>query len=195
MTWLSKYVRAPLPRVDAARGGIHPAVTGYSGQVSSNRPASAKSSRSTPGRSRETSGATAGKPDKATVPGPRPRRLAVAALLTAAEGLVLAGAGIYVLVMGLIGAPESLEQAEMLGVTVLALAVIPTAAARGVWLRRSWSRGPAMITQLMALPVAWTLFQNGGGLIAAGLVTATAAIAVLALLINPTATEALGIGR
>ena len=116
-------------------------------------------------------------------------------VVTAAEGLVLAGAGIYVLVMGLIGAPESLKQAEMLGVTVLALAVIPAAAARGVWLRRSWSRGPAMITQLMALPVAWTLFQNGGGLIAAGLVIAATAIAVLALLVNPTATEALGIGR
>ncbi|NUP37642.1 MAG: hypothetical protein HOY76_11665, partial [Streptomyces sp.] len=102
--------------------------------------------------------------------------------------------GVYVLVMGLTGDPDSPQQAEMLGVTVLALAVLPLAAARGLWQRRRWSRGPAMITQLMALPVAWTLVQNGGGLIAVGVATAVAAFAVLALLINPTATEALGIG-
>ncbi|MEU1949673.1 hypothetical protein ABZ554_46290 [Streptomyces sp. NPDC020125] len=126
--------------------------------------------------------------------GPRPTRLTVAAALAAAEGVVLLGFGVYVLIMGLAGDPESPQQAEMLGVTVVALALLPLLAARGLWLRRRWSRGPAMITQLMALPVAWTLVQNGGALIAAGVVTAIAALAVLALLINPTATEALGIG-
>ncbi|WP_275557567.1 hypothetical protein [Streptomyces sp. 5-6(2022)] len=126
--------------------------------------------------------------------GPRPARLTVAAVLAAAEGVVLLGFGVYVLIMGLTGNPESPQQAEMLGVTVLALALLPLLAARGLWLRRRWSRGPAMITQLMALPVAWTLLQNGGALIAAGAATAVAALAVLALLINPTATEALGIG-
>ncbi|MGP3942238.1 MULTISPECIES: hypothetical protein [Streptomyces] len=126
--------------------------------------------------------------------GPRPTRLTVAAVLAAAEGVVLLGFGVYVLIMGLTGDPESPQQAEMLGVTVVALALLPLLAARGLWLRRRWSRGPAMITQLMALPVAWTLVQNGGGLIAAGVATAIAALAVMALLINPTATEALGIG-
>ncbi|KUL46682.1 hypothetical protein ADL28_34875 [Streptomyces violaceusniger] len=126
--------------------------------------------------------------------GPRPTRLTVAAVLAAAEGVVLLGFGVYVLIMGLTGDPESPQQAEMLGVTVVALALLPLLAARGLWLRRRWSRGPAMITQLMALPVAWTLVQNGGGLIAGGVVTAIAALAVMALLINPTATEALGIG-
>lgn len=136
--------------------------------------------------------ATAAADDAPT--GPRPTRLTAAALLAAAEGVVLLGFGVYVLIMGLTGDPESPQQAEMLGVTVVALALLPLLAARGLWLRRRWSRGPAMITQLMALPVAWTLVQNGGGLIAAGVVTAIAALAVLALLINPTATEALGIG-
>lgn len=126
--------------------------------------------------------------------GPRPARLTVAAALAAVEGLVLVGFGVYVLIMGLAGNPESPEQAETLGITVLALALLPLLAARGLWLRRRWSRGPAMITQLMALPVAWTLVQNGGALIIVGLLTALAAVAVLGLLINPTATEALGIG-
>ncbi|MEU1801290.1 hypothetical protein [Streptomyces sp. NPDC019937] len=126
--------------------------------------------------------------------GPRPVRLTVAAALAGVEGLVLVGFGVYVLIMGLAGNPESPEQAETLGITVLALALLPLLAARGLWLRRRWSRGPAMITQLMALPVAWTLVQNGGGLIAIGVLTAIAAVTVLGLLINPTATEALGIG-
>lgn len=124
---------------------------------------------------------------------PRPARLTVAAVLAAAEGLVLLGFGVYVLIMGLAGDPQSPQQAEMLGVTVLVLSALPLAAARGLWLQRRWSRGPAMITQLMALPVAWTLVENGGELVAVGALTAAAALSVLALLINPTATKALGI--
>lgn len=138
--------------------------------------------------------ATEPAPADASPAGPRPARLTVAAALAAVEGLVLVGFGVYVLIMGLAGNPESPEQAETLGITVLALALLPLLAARGLWLRRRWSRGPAMITQLMALPVAWTLVQNGGGLIIIGLLTAIAAVTVLGMLINPTATEALGIG-
>ncbi|MFI0775059.1 hypothetical protein [Streptomyces sp. NPDC021212] len=166
--------------------------------MSRKKPAPAKTARTA------TSAAKAAKPAAkaaaddqaadAAPAGPRPARLTVAAALAAVEGLVLVGFGVYVLIMGLAGNPESPEQAETLGITVLALALLPLLAARGLWLRRRWSRGPAMITQLMALPVAWTLVQNGGGLIAAGALTAVAALTVLALLINPTATEALGIG-
>ncbi|KUJ64369.1 hypothetical protein ACZ90_57390 [Streptomyces albus subsp. albus] len=126
--------------------------------------------------------------------GPRPKRITAAAVITGLEGLVLLGFGVYLLVMGLVGDPDSPEQAEMLAVTVLALALLPVAAARGLWLRRRWSRGPAMITQLMGLPVALTLVQNGGGLIAIGVAIAVAAFGVLGSLVNPTATEALGIG-
>ncbi|MFD9208094.1 hypothetical protein ACFVZM_17680 [Streptomyces sioyaensis] len=126
--------------------------------------------------------------------GARPARLTAAAALTAVEGLALAALGAYMLIMGLAGAPDSAQQAEMGGLTVLALAVLPLVAARGLWLRRRWSRGPALITQIVALPVAWTLVNGGGALIAAGIALAVAALVVLVLLVNPTATEALGIG-
>ncbi|WP_394297335.1 hypothetical protein [Streptomyces albus] len=125
--------------------------------------------------------------------GPRPARLSAAAALCAAEGVVLAGFGGYLLVMGLVGDPSSPQQAEMGGLTLLALAALPLLAARGLLLRRRWSRGPAMITQLMAVPVAWTLVSTGGAMIAAGVALAAVAVAVLALLVNPTATAALGI--
>ncbi|MFK8849010.1 hypothetical protein [Streptomyces sp. Ac-502] len=125
--------------------------------------------------------------------GPRPARLSAAAVLTAVEGVALAALGIYMLVDGLAGSPDSPRQAETGGLTVIALAVLPLVAARGLWLRRRWSRGPSLITQIVAFPVAWTLINGGGALIAAGVGLAVVAIAVLGLLVNPTATEALGI--
>ncbi|WP_406208272.1 hypothetical protein [Streptomyces decoyicus] len=136
----------------------------------------------------------AGAPTAPEPTGPRPARLSAAAALTAAEGLALAALGAYMLIMGLAGSPDSPQQAEMGGLTVLALAVLPLVAARGLWLRRRWSRGPSLITQIVALPVAWTLVNGGGALIAAGVGLAVAALVVLVLLVNPTATEALGIG-
>ncbi|MEV4431570.1 hypothetical protein [Streptomyces sp. NPDC049585] len=131
---------------------------------------------------------------RAASPGPRPARLTAAAALVGLEGLALFAAGAAMLVMGLLGRPDSPQQAETGGLTVLALAVLPLLAARGLWLLRRWSRGPAVITQIMALPVAWTLFNGGGALIAGAVALAAAAVAVLVLLVSPAAAEALGAG-
>ncbi|MFD9816839.1 hypothetical protein [Streptomyces sp. NPDC059080] len=127
-------------------------------------------------------------------PGPRPARLSAAAVLTAVEGVTVAALGLFLLIEGVTGSPDSPQQAVTGAVTVLALAVLPLVAARGLWLLRRWSRGPSMITQIVALPVAWTLINGGGALIAAGVALAVAAFVVLGLLVNPTATVALGIG-
>ncbi|MEV8531081.1 hypothetical protein [Streptomyces sp. NPDC051211] len=122
-----------------------------------------------------------------------PGRLTAAAALTALEGLALAGLGVYLLFVGIAGDADSPQQAVTGGITVLALAALPLIAARGLRLGRRWSRGPALITQLMAMPVAWTLWTTGGAMIAAALALALTALAVIVLLVNPTATEALGI--
>ncbi|MFK0196257.1 hypothetical protein [Streptomyces lavendulae] len=126
----------------------------------------------------------------ATLPG----RLTGAAALTALEGLALAGLGLYMLFVGIAGHPDSPQQAETGGITLLGLAALPLIAARGLRLGRRWSRGPALITQLMALPVAWTLWNTGGAMRIAAVALALAAVGVAALLVNPTATVALGIG-
>ncbi|WUQ34547.1 hypothetical protein OG230_23925 [Streptomyces sp. NBC_00234] len=123
----------------------------------------------------------------------KPGRIAAVAGINALEGAALAVGGIYMVVMGLLGRPDSPQQAEMGGLTLVALGLIPLFAARGLLLRRSWSRGPALITQLMALPVAWTLLRAQGVLIPAGIVLAAAAVTALVLLLNPATTEALGI--
>ena len=80
------------------------------------------------------------------------------------------------------------------GLTLIVLALLPLLAARGLLLRRSWSRGPALITQLMALPVAWTLLQADGALIPAGIVARRGRGDRAGAAGQPATTEALGIG-
>ncbi|MFJ7074840.1 hypothetical protein [Streptomyces sp. NPDC098781] len=124
---------------------------------------------------------------------PRPRKLTYAALLTALEGAALAVGGVWVLVLGLAGEPDDRQQAVTLGVTLIALALLPLLAARGLFGLRSWSRGPSVITQILALPVAYSLLQADSIAIPAGIAIAVVAVATLVLLINPATTKALGI--
>ncbi len=125
----------------------------------------------------------------------KPSRITLVAGLTALEGVALVVGGIYMLVMGLLGQPESPQQAEMGGLTLVALGLIPLIAARGLLRRRSWSRGPALITQIMGLPVAWTLLRSHGVLIPAGIVLAAVVLTALYQLVRPTTIDELGIRR
>ncbi|MEW2612830.1 hypothetical protein AB0937_22060 [Streptomyces sp. NPDC047880] len=125
--------------------------------------------------------------------GPRPRRLTYAALLAALEGLALVVGGVWILVLGLTGHPDDRQQAVTGGITLVVLALLPLFAARGLLALRSWSRGPAVITQLMALPVAYNLLQADSMAIPGGIALAVVAVASLVLLVNPEATRALGI--
>jgi hypothetical protein len=100
---------------------------------------------------------------------------------------------VCILVLGLTGDPDSRQQAVTGGVTLIVLALLPLLAARGLLLRRSWSRGPALITQILALPLAYTLLQADSAAIPAGIALAVVAVTALVLLVNPATTRALGI--
>jgi hypothetical protein len=132
-------------------------------------------------------------PSSSVTAGPRPRRLTYAAALAALEGLALVVGGAWMLVEGLAGDPDDRQSAVTGGVTLIVLALLPLLAARGLLARRSWSRGPAVITQIMALPVAYNLLQADSVAIPAGIALAVVAVAALILLINPATTQALGI--
>ncbi|MEU8526984.1 MULTISPECIES: hypothetical protein [Streptomyces] len=125
----------------------------------------------------------------------RPGRLTAAAAVAGIEAAALVAGGLYMLVTTLTGTPDDLTQAVTGGATLVALGLIPLAAARGLWLLRAWSRGPAIITQILALPVAWQLLQADSAMIPAGIALAVLAVTGLTLLINPATTEALGIRR
>ncbi|MER5737739.1 MULTISPECIES: hypothetical protein [unclassified Streptomyces] len=124
---------------------------------------------------------------------PRPTRLAAAAGVALVEALGLLAGGVYMLVRTLADGGD-LTGGTTGGVTLLALGLIPLAAARGLWRMRSWSRGPAVITQILALPVAWQMLRSEG-VIPYGIVLAALAVTGLVLLVNPATTEALGIRR
>ncbi|MBX9422989.1 MULTISPECIES: hypothetical protein [Streptomyces] len=126
---------------------------------------------------------------------PRPARLAAAAAVAGIEALGLVAGGVYMLVDALTRTSGDVTGALTGAVTLVALGLIPLAAARGLWLRRSWSRGPAVITQILALPVAWQMLQADSAMIPAGVVLGVLAVAGLVLLVNPATTEALGIRR
>ncbi|MFR0358167.1 hypothetical protein [Streptomyces sediminimaris] len=124
---------------------------------------------------------------------PRPRRLTYAAALAGLEGAALLAGGVWMLVEGLTGNPDDRQSAVTGGITLVVLALLPLLAARGLLARRSWSRGPAVITQIMALPVAYNLLRADSVAIPAGIAIAVVAVVALVLLINPATTQALGI--
>lgn len=124
---------------------------------------------------------------------PRPRRLTYAAALVALEGLALVVGGVWMLVLGIGGDSGDRQQAVTGGVTLIVLALLPLLAARGLLGLRGWSRGPAVITQIMALPVAYNLLQADSMAIPAGIALAAIAVTSLVLLVNGETTRALGI--
>ncbi|MEU8798720.1 hypothetical protein [Spirillospora sp. NPDC048819] len=107
----------------------------------------------------------------------RPITVQAAAALEAAEGLAAVGFGVFVGVETALGA--AVDPASAIGVTVLALAggLGMLACARGLLRADQWSRAPTVLTQLFALPVAWSLWQSDRPAIAIPM----ALIAVLAL--------------
>ncbi|MFE0425573.1 hypothetical protein [Streptomyces sp. NPDC058953] len=127
-------------------------------------------------------------------PTPRPSRLTAAAAVSGIEGAALVGYGLYLLVMGLLGRPDNPTQAEMGGLTLIALGAFPLVAARGLLLRRSWARGPALITHLMALIPAWSMLRSpSSALIPVGIAVGVVAVSGLVLLVSSETTRALGI--
>jgi hypothetical protein len=116
-----------------------------------------------------------------------------AAALCALEGLALVAGGVWMLVLGLTGDPDDRQQAVTGGVTLMVLALLPLLAARGLMALRGWSRGPAVITQVMAVPVAYNLLQADSMAIPAGIALMAVAVAALVLLVNRETTRALGI--
>ncbi|MBW1603032.1 hypothetical protein JJV70_13125 [Streptomyces sp. JJ66] len=125
--------------------------------------------------------------------GERPTRVGVAAGLVAAEGVTVAGFGVSMLVLTVTGSPDGLTQALTGAVTVLVLALLPLITARGLWRLRRWSRGPAIFTQLLALPVGWQMASGTGAWVPGGLAVAAVAIAVLVCLFHAKAAAALGV--
>lgn len=116
-------------------------------------------------------------------PSRRPPTIVVAAVLLAAEALIaLAYAALE------IGQIHQSRAVVGVGVTILMalFGLVLLLVARGVFLGRRWSRGPAVVTQLILLPLAWSFV--GGSTTWVTVLLAVMAIAVLVGLFHPRST-------
>jgi hypothetical protein len=120
----------------------------------------------------------------APVSGRRPLTIVVAAALLVVEALIaLAYAAVEV------GHVRMSRAVVGVGVTILmaCFGLVLFLVARGVFLGRRWSRGPAVATQLILLPIAWSF--KGGGTTWVSVVLAVLAVAVLVGVLHPRSTE------
>lgn len=133
-------------------------------------------------------GPTAQVPPAGQPTGAPPLRLTAAAAVAGLEGLSIAAWGVTMFFGG--------SSDVLPGFLVLALAALPLLAAYGLRRARRWSRGPALIVQLVALPISWNMVRSdGAGFVASGAVLGVLALAGLVLLVHPATTDALGINR
>jgi len=109
--------------------------------------------------------------------------MVVAAALLALEAIIALG---YAALE--IGQVRMSRAAVGVGVTILmaALGLLLLVVARGVFLGKRWSRGPAVATQLILLPIAWSF--KGGSTTWVAVTMAALAITVLVGVLHPHST-------
>ncbi|MFD0748315.1 hypothetical protein ACFQ1L_45995 [Phytohabitans flavus] len=123
---------------------------------------------------------------------PLPGTLRWAVWLLIGEAAAVALVAAYLVYEDLTGTANSLSVALMVTVFAVAGAVLLFVVARALGNRRSAARGPAIVLQLMLLPIGYYMIQ--GGLPWAGVPIIAIAVAVAGLLVTPSSTKALGLG-
>jgi hypothetical protein len=115
--------------------------------------------------------------------GQRPFTIVMAAALLALEALIGLG---YAAVE--VGQVRMTRAAVGVGVAILmaGFGLLLLVVARGVFRGKRWSRGPAVATQLILLPIAWSF--KGGSTTWVSVVLAALAIAVLVGVLHPRST-------
>ena len=88
-----------------------------------------------------------------------PPALRRAAALLALEGVALVGLGLVYGVVSATGDPESRAGAELAAAFAVVAGLLTLLVARGVRAVRGWSRAPALVEQVLALPVGYGLLQ------------------------------------
>lgn len=113
-------------------------------------------------------------------PDPVPSPVRAAAALTGIEAAVLSVLCLIYLWAILTGSPGDRASALLGAALGLGLAGLLAALARGLTHRRRVALTPVVVTQLLALPVSWGLYQSGQWF--PGIVVAVLAVGVLGLL-------------
>jgi hypothetical protein len=118
-----------------------------------------------------------------------PRALAAAAVLVAAQGAALAGAGVFFVLEILLGRADEARGAAVLAALALLAGGALVLVGRGLRARRRWSRSAALLPQLFAVPLGY--IHLTGGLWYVGGPLLVWALTVLVLVLSPTVGRAL----
>jgi hypothetical protein len=117
----------------------------------------------------------------------RTLRWAVGALAAETVGLVaLVG---YLLYADIAGGAESVRGAIMVTSFVALLGAVFGVLAHALWRRRAWARGPAIVLQLLLVPIGYSM--AAAGMAWAGIPVIALGLGGAAALIAPTTREAL----
>jgi hypothetical protein len=110
-------------------------------------------------------------------------------VLVALQGVGLAVAAVFYLVELVVATPDDRVRAAVTAGLALAAAAGLALVARGLLRRRRWARAPALVTNLLVLPVAFGLVQGGRWYVGGPLLVWAGA--VLGLLFAPSTNTAL----
>ncbi|WP_322762494.1 hypothetical protein [Frankia sp. Cr2] len=108
-----------------------------------------------------------------------PPALPAAVALLGAEGLVIGGLGVFLIVRGFGADTDDRGRAELGGLFAIVAAVGLGLLGRALLAGRSWARSPVVVVQLLCLPVAVSLLQ--GGRYGEGIPLVAVAVAILTL--------------
>ena len=117
-----------------------------------------------------------------------PRPLVIAATAQALQAVLLVGLGAATLIVGIVDDSDDLLNALLVGVLALAGGVGLLAVARGLLGAQGWARSPALVWQLIMIPVGFTTLDDLPGVAYPLLVSAAV---VLAGLFAPTSNAVL----
>jgi hypothetical protein len=112
----------------------------------------------------------------------RPPLLYVLVTLLFAEAALLFCAAIYLVIEIVVGAPGSFVSALALAICALLAGAGMTAVARAALAGRAWSRGAAVVWQVLQIAVAVSAFTGDGARPDIGIALLVPALAVLLLL-------------
>lgn len=128
------------------------------------------------------------------MPNRPPFTLLLAAALEALLGLIAVAGGLYTAVETVVGDPLNTTTALAVAVLAVGGGALMLKVAHGLYRAQSWSRSPAVLTQLFLLPVAVSLVQSDQPQLGYPLV-ALAVCALVALFARPTGLALYGMGE
>lgn len=120
----------------------------------------------------------------------RPPLLVTAVVIVSLQGLVVAALAVAVGVDALVGGAMDLAGAEFMALLGVLGGAGLVFVAYGLLRRRRWGRAPALLTQLLCVPVAVTLVQSQRYVL--GAVLGAAAVVAAFCVISRPVSEALG---